>query len=250
MDGSSSTGGCQPESCVMMPISGTTINGCDCPGTTGINGTLIDEIIPSIDTAQRGTWARELFTVNRNGQDSIIIGFAFSSQFSLRTTEIALFHCPIQGIGITGIDVYSSFNFPAFIGTASTPLVTHSSPPSDNCQSLSTISIPLQPPMAASNNYFVEFLFTGGVSVHQLNWLYLGEISFSDMSPTIAIPTTQLVESTTSSMRSTTSLEAATTLSFAIDDDDDVVLNTGTTQFTRTMAITSTDMNISSYKSR
>ena len=118
MDGSSSTGGCQPESCVMMPISGTTINGCDCPGTTGINGTLIDEIIPSIDTAQRGTWARELFTVNRNGQDSIIIGFAFSSQFSLRTTEIALFHCPIQGIGITGIKVYSSFNFPAFIGTA------------------------------------------------------------------------------------------------------------------------------------
>ena len=29
-NGSNSTGGC-PQSCVMMPMTGTTINGCDCP---------------------------------------------------------------------------------------------------------------------------------------------------------------------------------------------------------------------------
>ena len=63
VNGSSSTGGCQPESCVMIPIGSTSINGCDCPDNTPVNGTLIDGVIPSIDTTQQG-WARELFTVN------------------------------------------------------------------------------------------------------------------------------------------------------------------------------------------
>ena len=163
----------------MMPYSGTAINGCDCPGNPPANGSLIDGVIPSIDTTQSGMWASELFTVNRNGQDSIIIGFNFLSEFGIRGIEIVIFNCPVQGIGITGVKVYSSFNFPAFISAASTLLVTHSSPPSDNCRSLSTISIPVQSPMA-SFIYFVEFLFAGGSSVHQLNWLYLGEIRFSD----------------------------------------------------------------------
>ena len=185
MNGSSSTGGCQPENCVMMPISGTAINGCDCPANTPVSGVLIDGVIPSIDATQRGTWARELFTVNRNGQDSIMIGFEFRAdlKFDLREIEIVLFHYPVQGIGVTGINAYTSFHFPCFISTASSLLVTHSSPPSDNCQSLSTISIPIQPPMAASEIYFFEFLFTGGSSVLQFNWLHLGEIRFSDEAP-------------------------------------------------------------------
>ena len=197
VNGSSSTGGCQPESCVMMPISDTGINGCDCPGIAPVNGTLIDGVIPSIDTAQQG-WASELFTVNRNGQDSIVIGFQFRAnlEFDLRGIEIVLFHCPIQGIGVAGINVYSSFLFPAFISTASSLLVTRSSPPSDNCQSLSTISIPVQPSIVASEFYFFEFLFTGGSSVHQLNWLYLGEIRFSDEIPMMG-PTTTIEITTT-----------------------------------------------------
>jgi hypothetical protein len=121
--------------------------------------------------------------MNRNGQGSIIIGFQFLQHFYLRGIEIVLFQCPVQGIGITGVKIYSSFIFPAFISAASSLLVTHSSPPSDNCQSLSTISIPIQPPIESSS-YFIEFLFTGGSSVHQLNWLYLGEIRFSDEAPT------------------------------------------------------------------
>ena len=197
VNGSSSTGGCQPESCVMMPYSGTAINGCDCPGSTPVNGTLIDGVIPSIDTTQQG-WASELFTVNRNGQDSIMIGFQFSSEFYLRGIEIVLFQCPIYrlGIGITGVKIYSSFIFPTFFSGASSLLVTHNSPPSDNCHSLSTISTPVQPPMAASNNYFIEFLFTGGSSVYQLNWLHLGEIRFSDEAPMME-PTTMIETTTT-----------------------------------------------------
>ena len=179
----------------MMPISGT-INGCDCPGSALVSGVLIDGVIPSIDATQRGTWASELFTVRRNGTGSIMIGFQFSSEFILRGLEVILFNCPVQGIGLTGVKVYSSFLFPHFINAATTLLVTYySSPPSDSCQSLSTISIPLHPPMASSGLYFIEFMFTGGSSMHQLNWLYLGEIRFSDEPPTIV--TTTMAETTT-----------------------------------------------------
>ena len=189
VNGSNSTGGCQPESCIMMPIGDTTVNGCDCPGKTPAGGVLVDGIIPSIDTTQQG-WASELFTVNRNGRDSIMIGFQLSQETSLqRVVEIILFNCPVQGIGITGAKVYSSFIFPQFISAASSLLVTYNSLPRDNCQSLSTISIPIQPPMGSSGLYFIEFLFTGGSSMHQLNWLHLGEIRFSDEPPTIVTST-------------------------------------------------------------
>ena len=174
----------------MMPYSGTAINGCDCLGSAPVNGTLIDGVIPSIDTTQQG-WARELFTVNRNGQDSIEIGFQFLSEFYLREIEIVLFQCSILGIGITGVNIYSSFFFPTFISAASTLLATLSFLPSDNCRFLSTLSIPIQPPMAPSNIYFIEFLFTGGSSVLQFNWLYVGEIRFSDEAPPSNTPTTE-----------------------------------------------------------
>ena len=165
----------------MMPISGSSKNGCDCPGTTPVSGVLIDGVIPSIDTTQHGTWASELFVVNRNGQNSFKIGFDFQTSSSyLRGIEIVLFYCPVQGFGISGVKVYSSSIFPDLFNIASTLHVTHNSLPIDNCQSLSTISIPVQLSLASSTNYFIEFLFTGGSSIHQLNWLHLAEIRFSD----------------------------------------------------------------------
>ena len=121
MNGSNSTGGC-PQNCVMMPLSGTTINGCDCPGTTPASGVLVDGDIPSIDTTQPGTWASGLFVVNRNGRDSIVIGFQFSSSFFLRYAELTYFDCPLLGTGALTINVYSSFIYPSFITAASTKI--------------------------------------------------------------------------------------------------------------------------------
>ena len=177
----------------MMPYAGSNINGCDCPANFPVSGVLIDGVTPSIDTTQHGTWARELFTVRRNGRDSITIGFQFSSDINIQIVEVILFNCPVQGIGVTGVKVYSSFAFPQFLSLASSLLVTYySSAHSDNCQSLSTISIPIQLPMASSNQYFIDFLFAGGSSIYQLNWLYLGDIRFSDDPPTIV--TTAMTE--------------------------------------------------------
>ena len=105
----------------MMPITGTTVNGCDCSFSlsTPANGVLIDDVIPSIDTTQRGTWATELFVVNRNGQDSFMIGFQFNTDIHLRGVEVTYLDCQIWGTGASVINVYSSFVFPTFSSSAS-----------------------------------------------------------------------------------------------------------------------------------
>ena len=190
VNGSNSTGGCQPGRCVMMPISGTAINGCDCPTNTPVSGILIDGVIPSIDITQRGTWANELFTVNRNGQNSFMIGFQFSDPFFLRRVEVVYLDCPIWGIGLSVINVYSSHLFPTFVTAASTNIgmLSLAESPNQSCTSLRTVSIPLQPPTVSAEHYFIEFTF-GGSSVRPINWLHLAEIRFSDMAPTTNIPT-------------------------------------------------------------
>ena len=182
-----------------MPIGGSAINGCDCPGNTPISGVLIDGVIPSIDTTQRGTWASELFVVqNRNGQDSFMIGFEFSSSFLLRHVEVVYLDCPIWGIGLSAINVYSSHHFPTFLTAASTNIGMLSLAENTNqsCTSLRTVSIPLQPPAVSANLYFIEFTF-GESSVHPINWLHLAEIRFSDMASTTYIPTVTTVAGNT-----------------------------------------------------
>ena len=180
----------------MIPISATTTNGCDCPGTFPVGGVLIDGDIPSIDTTQHGTWASGLFVVNRNGQDSSVIGFQFSSLFWLRELEVTYFDCPIWGAGVTTINVYSSFIFPTFLTAASTNIGVLSlvGDTAQGCTSLRTISIPVQS-TESNSHYFIEFSFVGGSSVNPLNWLHLGEIRFSNVP--LTVPTTASITTTT-----------------------------------------------------
>ena len=227
-NGSSATGGCQ-ENCVMMPISGTTINGCDCPGTTPVSGVLIDGDIPSIDTTQHGTWASGLFVVNRNGQDSFVIGFEFSSYFFLGELEVTYFDCPIWGAGVNAINVYSSFVFPSFISAASTnigmlSLVGDISP---SCTSLRTISIPVQATESVSN-YYIEYFFAGGSSVHPLNWLHIGEIRFSDMHPSALITTTTAADIQTTKVTNALT-ESTEPTSMHVTDSTNQIKEAGTT---------------------
>ena len=179
----------------MMPISGTT-NGCDCPGTTPVSGVLIDGVIPSIDTTQSGTWASELFVVNKNGQDSFVIGFQFKDPFFLRHVEVVYLDCQIWGIGLLAVNVYSSQLFPNFLTIAASTNIGMLSLASDtdqSCTSLRIISIPLQPTVSIQN-YNIELVF-GGSSVRPINWLHLAEIRFSDVEP-VMIPNV-MIETTT-----------------------------------------------------
>ena len=192
VNGSSSTGGCQPEDCVMIPYSGSNVNGCDCPGTTPVSGVLTDGVIPSINTTQSGTWASELFVVNRNMQDSFVIGFQFSDTINLRNVEISYLDCPIWGTGLSAVNVYSSFVFPTFSSAASTNIgiLSLTNDLIASCTSLGAISIPLQP-TTSTEIYFIEFTFVGSLtSAHPINWLHLAEIRFNDMTPVTNLITT------------------------------------------------------------
>ena len=175
----------------MMPISGTAVNGCDCPTNIPVSGVLIDGVIPSIDMTQHGTWASELFVVNRNGQESFLIGFEFSSSFLLRHVETTYFDCLLLGTTFSTVNVYSSNIYPNFLSVASANIGTFSLVDDVNhdCSSLTTLSIPLQP-LAAKQFYYIEFTF-GGSSVHPINWVHLAEIRFSDEA---FIPPTTLGE--------------------------------------------------------
>ena len=62
MNGSDADGGC-PQECV-GEASG--IRRCECIGTASegtVTGMLIDGMIPTIDTSQRGNWASQMFIV-------------------------------------------------------------------------------------------------------------------------------------------------------------------------------------------
>ena len=179
----------------MIPIVQTTINGCDCPGNTPVSGVLIDNDIPNIDTTQRQTWARGLFVVNRNGQNSIVIGFHFNGFIDmLRTVEVTYFDCPIWDAGVSSINIYSSFAFPSFITMASTKIGMLSlvGDSFQSCTSLRIVSIPVHA-TEASSNCFVEFTYVGGSSINTPNWLHLAEIRFSDVAPIMTTMTTSIL---------------------------------------------------------
>ena len=183
VNGSSSTGGCRPESCVVRPIGSSTTDGCDCPGNTPASGVLIDGLIPNIDTNQRGTWARELFVVNKNGQNSIMIGFQFSDPF-LREVELTYLDCGVLETGLTAVSIHSSPTFPNFIAVPTDSdigTLSLSEDRNQNCTSLRTISIPVE--LGQFNIYFIEFFLVGS-SRRPLNWLHLAEVKFSDIAPT------------------------------------------------------------------
>ena len=198
-------------SCVMKPIPMTAINGCDCLGSTPANGVLIDGYIPSIDTTQREAWASQLFVVNKNGQDSFVIGFQFNGDhFFLRDVKVTYFDCAIWEAGVSVINVYSSFIFPSFHSAAATNIGALSlvSDTAMNCTSLRTVSVPCQPSESASI-YYIDFSFAGGSSVNPLNWLHLGEIRFSDVA--LTPPTTTTITSTTATTITNTTTTATTT---------------------------------------
>ena len=138
-----------------------------------ITGVLIDGMIPTIDTSQRGNWASQLFTVQRS-TTSYALGFKFQSHVVLQEVELYVLYCPAWQIGATTINVYDSVTYPSFIRTApSVGSVTLTSN-MQNCENLTRVSIPLQTTLRVSS-YFIEF-----TNPTLINWLHIAEVRFCD----------------------------------------------------------------------
>ena len=173
----------------------------DCTGNLQLNSTLVDGVYPrgTIDTG-RPDWAMDFFTVNRNGNEIIQIGFDFGTGFILRGVELKLFNCETLGTAISNIKVYTSLVFPFFSPPLSAPgpIGTYETVASDlDCDSLSTIIIPTNS-VVMFTNYFIEFSFSEAVSNTAL---YLAEIRFSDepivVSSEVVTSTSQILPSST-----------------------------------------------------
>ena len=143
---------------------------CDCI-SSGLQTTsaLIDGVYPSgmIDTP--GTnWATDFFTVNRNDDSVVRIGFGWDTRFELQGVELKLFNCASEGAVIYIINVYVSAGFPSFFPLVSPPggLIGSYLTTGDDldCTGVTTIVIPTSPIGFSLFSYFLEFSFPDGHS--------------------------------------------------------------------------------------
>ena len=141
------------------------------------SSSMIDDVVPTLGTSQRGTWATQLLTVRGNTQN-IRIGFQFQNTVMLCEVELHLFYCPFWNIpmGAITINIYNSLLFPLFIDSfgGSVGNVTLTSDMA-NCESLTRVSIPLQG-ARSTLVYFIEFTS----SQQSIQWIHIAEVRFSN----------------------------------------------------------------------
>ena len=107
MNGSASNGGCTDSSTTFF----TGLSLC----RSG-NSSLVDGVVPTLPPSLVGVndWAAGLFTVNRNGEAFIEIGFDFGGSVELTQIELDLFNCPDWGIAAQNISVYYYGSGPSY----------------------------------------------------------------------------------------------------------------------------------------
>ncbi len=174
-NGSDSNAGCFS---VCRMTSASNERFCDCTGgiMSNFNGTLIDGIIPTLDVSQRGTWASQLYTVDRSATFHAI-GFRFSSSFMLQEVELSIFLCNKWSIPRSGltINIHRDITFPAF--TSTTPIGSSTTLTlQQNCESLETIYINTSP-TRNGNIYVIEF--TNSATVGEID---IGEVIFRNQA--------------------------------------------------------------------
>ena len=165
------------------------------PSEGTITGVLIDGMIPTLDTSQRGNWASQLFTV-QGSVTSYALGFRFLSRVALEEVEFYVIYCPAWQIGATTINVYDTTTYPNFIRGVSSVGSVNLTSNMQNCESLTRVSIPLQTTFRVSS-YFIEF--TNSTQIH---WLHIAEVRFtiSTTTATSESPTVPITESSSSKM--------------------------------------------------
>ena len=155
----------------------------------------MDGVVPTLPPSLVGEndWSAGLFTVNRNGEAFIEIGFDFGRFVELTQIELDLFNCPEWYIAAPNISVYSYSLFPAMLPPRT--IITHigsvTTLNSTSCDSITTVLIPLQQTVN-TRIYYLEFTFDNAPNVQ---WVHLAEIRFFDSTP--PTPTTNTMSTAT-----------------------------------------------------
>ena len=135
---------------------------------------LVDDCSPTIDTST-SNWASQLVTLRKVSDhaqipfDHVLLTFDFNKAVSLTAIELDLFLCPEWNIGAPNITVIASN-----IGVNSI-LFADYTPSNSSCNSLSTVSIPLQ----GDSSYLTWYILVTFPSSHEdIQWVHLGEVRF------------------------------------------------------------------------
>ena len=139
---------------------------------------LIDGCSPAIDTST-SNWASQLVTLRKVSDhaqlhfDHVSLTFGFNTAVSLTAIELDLFLCPEWNIGAPNITVAGS----DLLG--SSVLATGYTPSQSSCDSLSTVSIPLQ----GDSSYPTWHILVTFPSPHEdIQWVHVGEVRFLNES--------------------------------------------------------------------
>ena len=173
INGSQVNGGC-PASWV---TDHTTLCQCSDGNTSGLH---IDDIIPDINTSNRGSWANQLFTIC-NYHSIVQIGFQFPEPVQITSVELNLFICYQWNIpqGQFNVTISTSAHIITLIAESILGnLVVDMN--ETNCNSLTRLIIDLKSNVT-SMNYIVKF-----ISLAPLNRLYIGEIVFGSQTSEVS----------------------------------------------------------------
>ena len=178
-------------------INGSDVNmGCTSPlvdsggvmacGNTSDYATsyLLDGNSPAIDTST-SDWASQLVTVRKNDAipgritfDHVVLTFGFDTAVSLTSIELDLFLCPEWNIGAPLIAVYGDESRDLVFRAIQYSILgsRFNQPSKSSCDSLSTVSIPLQDDAASSSYLTVHIVVQ--MSQYTVEWVHVGEVRF------------------------------------------------------------------------
>ena len=155
-------------------------NSSNCPSSY-----LLDSNSPAIDT-RTSDWASQLVTVRKNDAipglitfDHVVLTFGFDTAVSLTSIQLDLFLCPEWNIGASDIAVYGDKNSSLVLPNVRGVHVlgrSSSNPSQSSCDSLSTVSIPLQDDAVRSLHIIIEMDYI------ESEWVHIGEVRFLGIS--------------------------------------------------------------------
>ena len=154
---------------------------------------LLDGNSPAIDTSTPD-WASQLVTVRKNDAipglisfEHVILTFGFNTAASLTAIELDLFLCPEWNIGPQMIAVYGDKSRDLVLRTLQSLTFLgsrYNKPSQSSCDSLSTVSIPLQDD-AAHSSYLTVHIVVEITENNNIEWVHVGEVRFLGTSANV-----------------------------------------------------------------
>ena len=141
---------------------------------------LVDGCSPTIN-ANTSNWASQLVTLRKVSDDAqfhfdhVLLTFGFNTAVSLTAIELDLFLCPERNIGAPNIGVIATNNTDLIFSFDFEVLAPGYTPSNSSCDSLSTVSIPLQ----GDSSYLTWYIVVTFPSPYEdIQWVYVGEVRF------------------------------------------------------------------------